>query len=246
MSGRTSASRGPCGQRALDFIDRINDLDGIDAAMGFAAAAVDRHGLETIFISGLPRGNQNLAESALALRHSTDLLGYYCANRVERYCPTLDRVRASNAPFEWCEARDERNEPPRVRALWNVRADFSLHNGFVVPVHGHVAGPAWVSFGSRSRKTIPDKTEIHLMALYLFDRIACLRGVCGRAAGLTSREREVLTWIAAGKTAWEIGEILGIAKRTVDEHSRTAALKLGAVNRVQAIVVALRSGQILP
>jgi DNA-binding CsgD family transcriptional regulator len=57
---------------------------------------------------------------------------------------------------------------------------------------------------------------------------------------LTAREREVLTWISLGKFAWEIGEILGIAKRTVDEHTQAAARKLGASNRTQAVAIAIR------
>jgi DNA-binding CsgD family transcriptional regulator len=61
---------------------------------------------------------------------------------------------------------------------------------------------------------------------------------------LTVREREVLTWISLGKSAWEIGEILGIAKRTVDEHAQTAARKLGAINRTQAVAIAVRDGLI--
>jgi hypothetical protein len=38
------------------------------------------------------------------------------------------------------------------------------------------------------------------------------------SASLTRREREVLASVAKGKCAREIGEILHIAKRTVDEH----------------------------
>ena len=57
---------------------------------------------------------------------------------------------------------------------------------------------------------------------------------------LTPREREVLSWAAQGKSAWEIGEILKITKRTVDEHTRKAVHRLGAVNRTQAVAIALR------
>jgi LuxR family quorum sensing-dependent transcriptional regulator len=57
---------------------------------------------------------------------------------------------------------------------------------------------------------------------------------------LTAREREVLQWAAQGKSAWEIGEILAIARRTVEEHIATATRKLGAVNRSHAIAIALR------
>jgi DNA-binding CsgD family transcriptional regulator len=57
---------------------------------------------------------------------------------------------------------------------------------------------------------------------------------------LTPRELEVLTWAAQGKSAWEIGVVLGITKRTVDEHIHTAMRKLGAANRTQAVAIAVR------
>lgn len=61
-----------------------------------------------------------------------------------------------------------------------------------------------------------------------------------RTHSLTWREREVLWWAAQGKSAWEIGEILHISKRTVDEHTQNAIRKLDATNRTQAVAVALR------
>jgi DNA-binding CsgD family transcriptional regulator len=61
-----------------------------------------------------------------------------------------------------------------------------------------------------------------------------------RVHSLTTREVEALQWAAHGKTAWEIGKILQITKRTVDEHSQTAVRKLGAVNKSHAVAIALR------
>ena len=61
---------------------------------------------------------------------------------------------------------------------------------------------------------------------------------------LTPREREVLTWVARGMSAAEIGEILHITKRTVDEHVRTAVRKLGATNRANAVAIVIRDGLI--
>jgi LuxR family transcriptional regulator, quorum-sensing system regulator BjaR1 len=59
---------------------------------------------------------------------------------------------------------------------------------------------------------------------------------------LTPREREVLALVAQGKSAREIGEILRIAKRTVDEHVQAAVRKLSAANRTHAVAIALRDG----
>jgi DNA-binding CsgD family transcriptional regulator len=64
------------------------------------------------------------------------------------------------------------------------------------------------------------------------------------ASRLTLRERQVLGWAAAGKSSWETGMILGIGKRTVDEHAQTAMRKLGAVTRIQAVAIAIRTGEL--
>ena len=75
--------------------------------------------------------------------------------------------------------------------------------------------------------------------------VTAMRSNARRATGaklysLTARELEVMTWVASGKSAWEIGEILHIAKRTVDEHVQTAVRKMGAMNRTHAVALAIR------
>jgi DNA-binding CsgD family transcriptional regulator len=57
---------------------------------------------------------------------------------------------------------------------------------------------------------------------------------------LTARECEVLEWVARGKPAREIAEILNITKRTVDAHVHSAIRKIGAVNRTNAVAIAIR------
>lgn len=54
--------------------------------------------------------------------------------------------------------------------------------------------------------------------------------------GLTHREAEVLAWVAQGKTNAEIGLILGISPRTVQNHLAHIYVKLGVETRVAAAV----------
>jgi DNA-binding CsgD family transcriptional regulator len=54
------------------------------------------------------------------------------------------------------------------------------------------------------------------------------------AGGLSRREAEVLRWVAAGKTNWEIGMILGLSPRTVQKHLEHIFAKLGVENRTAA------------
>lgn len=62
------------------------------------------------------------------------------------------------------------------------------------------------------------------------------------AASLTPRELESLRWTMEGKTAWEVGNILGISERTAVLHVNNAMHKLGCVNKHQAVLKALRLG----
>lgn len=54
------------------------------------------------------------------------------------------------------------------------------------------------------------------------------------ATPLTERQLECLEWAAQGKSSADIAIILGLSKRTVDEHLGTACEKLGVKTRVQA------------
>ena len=52
---------------------------------------------------------------------------------------------------------------------------------------------------------------------------------------LTERERDAISWVAEGKSDWEISVILGVSETTVRFHVDNARRKLGAVNRAQAV-----------
>lgn len=55
---------------------------------------------------------------------------------------------------------------------------------------------------------------------------------------LTAREKEVLHWVAVGKSCDETGSILGVTERTVKFHLQNVYRKLDVVNRAQAVTVA--------
>ena len=63
---------------------------------------------------------------------------------------------------------------------------------------------------------------------------------------LAKREVEALTWAARGKTSAEIGQILGLSKRTVDFHIDNARGKLGVATRTQAVAKATTEQLIAP
>jgi LuxR family transcriptional regulator, quorum-sensing system regulator SolR len=57
---------------------------------------------------------------------------------------------------------------------------------------------------------------------------------------LTEREREILAWIAEGKSDASIGQILCISSKTVNYHVENAKRKFAVATRIQAVLAAIR------
>jgi DNA-binding NarL/FixJ family response regulator len=64
----------------------------------------------------------------------------------------------------------------------------------------------------------------------------------GGFGSLTAREREVLSLVAEGRTDRLIAQQLEMAPRTASVHVSRILWKLGAANRTEATLIALRTG----
>jgi DNA-binding CsgD family transcriptional regulator len=94
-------------------------------------------------------------------------------------------------------------------------------------------------FSERERAFL-DLVREPLSALYR-NLVARGRGLGALATlPVTAREREVLSWLAAGKTDREIGEILGMRTRTVQKHLQHIYEKLGVETRTAAVMRAMQ------
>ena len=63
---------------------------------------------------------------------------------------------------------------------------------------------------------------------------------------LTDREREIVAWVATGRSNDEIARELFLSPDTVRTHVSRAMGKLRARDRAQLVVFALRAGLLIP
>ncbi len=230
------------GQETFDFIEQ---LDGFSSADGVAEAMhriIARFGFEGLFFAGLqPKPGQSFDDLILAARCPAEFRSLYVSRGYIHFDDNVRRAQRSTQAFEWTSRPNVEDKEDRMREINGLLADFAFLRGLIVPLHGpggFVAGVALA--GAKVELSAENQPRLHLLSLYAFDRIHQLATKHEAKPKLTAREREVLAWSAQGKSAWEIGEILGLSKRTVDEHAKTAMRKLGATNRTQAVAMAIR------
>jgi DNA-binding CsgD family transcriptional regulator len=106
-------------------------------------------------------------------------------------------------------------------------------------------GEEWIPRFRSSRKGVESTLTLHRHwgnCGYLL----CHRINPGKRAKLPGkREREVLHWVARGKTTAEIAAILGLSEHTVKDYLRSACSKLGAGSRIEAVALLARRERIL-
>jgi LuxR family quorum sensing-dependent transcriptional regulator len=230
------------------FLDDLKRLPNADAVADTVLGYVRRYGLETLLIGTNPIIREPYADVILVKRMPEEWIRTYAANQYAEIDPVVREMKRTWKPFEWREVAYDPERDPRAERLMQRRREFGFGGGFVVPIHGAKGFAGFVSMSGRTLDLNDrDKPALQLIVYYAFHHVISLRKGNGRAnATLSAREREVLTWVASGKSAWEIGEILNIAKRTVDEHAQAAFQKLGAINRAHAVAIAIRDGLIEP
>jgi LuxR family quorum sensing-dependent transcriptional regulator len=160
-----------------------------------------------------------------------------------RVDPIIRLCRNTVQPFEWSEAPYDRATEPRAAEVMDRATDFRMKDGFCLPIHGINGYEACLSMsGIDLDLSSRTKPALHLMAMYAFERARQLLspGVGRGSDLLTPRERETLLWAAAGKSASDTGDILGITERTVTAHIVSACQKLDAANKTQAVARALQ------
>lgn len=90
---------------------------------------------------------------------------------------------------------------------------------------------------SDGERMLADIMRTHLAYLYRLG--GPVLGDCATAHGartrLTAREREVLDWVAVGKTNRDVAALLGVGVRTVEKHLEHIYEKLGVETRTAAV-----------
>jgi LuxR family quorum-sensing transcriptional regulator LasR len=167
--------------------------------------------------------------------------------------PTVRHCAKSNLPFVW---RPQSFCGPAEHALYEEASSHGIRAGISLPVHGPDGEAGILSFARDSRTDARFERDV-IQALpmlslardYAFDSSLRFFHPDQRAEGaprLTRRELEVLQWVMAGKSSWEISRITNCSEATVNFHMANVRQKFNVNTRQQAVVKAISLGLLTP
>lgn len=235
------------GVRALDFVDAVEGARSASDVTALFAKTIAEVGYNVHVMIGLPDSQTPFSKRVLVNGWPQEWSDIYTKENLCEVDPVARHSTQTVQPFDWSEAPIDAERQPRAKSVMHRATDFRMTHGLCVPIHyGDGSGAAVSLAGERVDHGPGVRNAMLLMALYAHHRIrGLLKPPAVRAEPiLTEREQEVVRWVAAGKSNWDIGAILNISERTVRFHVEAASRKLNAVNRTSLVTQALRLGEI--
>jgi len=234
------------GVRAFAFAAEVRDgrvMSELAAAVHASIAPLGMTAAACGMVSGLRAASANVFHFA---SWPEEWMAHYVAEDFLLVDPTVRWARNSGEPIAWSDliARLPARDPGRRTV--EAAARFSFTEGMAIPTRSMNNALGLVCFGGpRGPLAASEQTFLTVIARLAFEAAERIEhgNAAGRAAPvLSSREIECLTLLVRGHSDLQIGQLLGLAERTVRFHLDNARTKSGAISRTHLAALAIAHG----
>lgn len=241
-------SREDFGNRVLDFIDEMRNVEDHAEICRRMTREINLLGYSFVTVWNMPKLGDSIRNCFLFNSRPREYSEQYAKNNYIAIDPLVRAVRQTLQPVAWSDIPVTAISKEAAK-IFHEAHESGANNGFVVPI---VTASGSISIFSASGDQ-PDvskraRSAMEIVGIYshqLLQRAArASRHEPLPQPILTKREREIMTWVAAGKTDDEIAAILNIQRETVTTHVNNSKSKLNSTRRTHAVVQALRLGEI--
>lgn len=227
------------------IIDRFERLmaSGSEAELlqVFEATVAEMGGLG-FAVASLPEATRMIVSYSRGLNGWAE---HFIAEGLAANCALTQRIAVAINPFLWRDVQREATAPEQA-AVFQAAEAFGITDGIIVPVRTTEGFKGDVFVRMASEQLTPSVRQmVSILAVAFQSHLSVLETKpvpTGKA--LSARERDVLGWFAAGKSAQDVGDIMGITAATVMFHYRNIADRYGTLTRTHTVVEAIRRGAI--
>jgi LuxR family quorum sensing-dependent transcriptional regulator len=236
-------------KRILDFVQRLQQLKTYEDISRQIMIELEWFGFKHFTSFSIPGPGLTFKDCMWFNNRPPDYIERYSEQNYVLKDPIVTELRRNLNPYSWSDVRKNRPLKKSERNIIDEARDWGSRDGMMFPI---VTGSGSISCfcpcGLEPDLSERARAALEIIAIYSHHALkrAALQGARKEIAHtpLTHREREILQWVAIGKTDDEIGEILAIATTTVTAHVENAKRKLDVMRRTYAVVQAIRLGEI--
>lgn len=241
------------GERARDFQHVLESLKRFEKCRDTGSlraqilVSLAHYGFQHVSLMAAPTkfNRKSGVERTLLSSWPKSWFDQYHSQDFYRHDPVAAMSHTSQKAFRWSEATA--STPQARRVMDAARDDHRLKHGICVPIRNFEGFYAAASFaGENVDLSENGRFFAEMVAISSFNSLSKLTSGASPYRVLTDRQREIMTWVAAGKTAWDVGAILNISTNTVNKTIANAMDRLDVRTRAQAIAEAIRRGEIAP
>lgn len=233
-------------QRALDGATPIQLFEGVReglANLGYDQIAYVNFGQ----IQGV--ASNDLDALTATITYSDAWIGHYTREAYYEHDVLFRMAACNRVPVHWDDARRALDLRPIQKRIFDEGYDAGHRFGSTLPFHAPGGTGATLSISTSGSLSDVRTSRIEAVALAaqfhaLYEALSQKADIVAPPPPLSARERECLSWVAAGKSSWDISRILSIAESTVDFHIKNTMRKLNVHSRIGAVLVAARFGEL--
>lgn len=228
----------------FDAIESLRTVHTPELMLGQVASVLSQFGFDAFVLSRLPSAESSGGPDILLNGWPGGWSDRYAEAGHFRYDPLSRHCLATTEVFSWDEIPAPLFADPRADHVRREAGEFRLVDGLCVPTRTSLGFGGLSLAGQKIDHAPQVRQAVRLLALQVWDCLEAVGAHSGRAVRLTQREKDVLRWIAQGKTVQDVGSILGISDHTVGEHLKKVRAKLDTTNSAHSVVRALQLGLI--
>ncbi len=232
------------------FIRDAQEIESRDQLLRYFITSLERFGLDRLFRKHDTWEFRATAPSKgdLAVNIRPEAPARYYGGNHHLDDPLIAAARCGGGSFRIRDMMGQVGRSPRQAEFREIIIAGGFENGVVIPVYSRPGDFAFFALASSAHVSTPSDAD--LMALQTLctafhasaNRLACSAAL----PQLSRRETEVLELIARGRTNTGIASALHLSGNTVDTLVRRSFVKLGVSSRVEAALVAMSRGLIIP
>jgi LuxR family quorum sensing-dependent transcriptional regulator len=236
-------------QRTLDFVQRLQQVTDYDDICRLVATELEWFGFTHVSCISMPTPGQDQSECLLMNNRPRQYVENYIGKNHVARDPVVTELRRTLNPFSWGDVRARRDLSKAEKTIMDEAREFDVREGMTIPIVSR-SGTVTLFCPCGREPDISERARAAIEIIGIYSNHALKRALLQQQRNeaartpLTPREREIMQWVAIGKTDDEIADILSIGTTTVTTHVEHAKQKLDAFRRTYAVVQAIRLGEI--